>query len=72
MSQEILTGRVKWFGPARGFGFLIGDDGKEYFVHFKDINMQGYKTLSEGQKVQFNLKEVEKGIAACNVTVIEE
>lgn len=69
--SEVLQGKVKWFGPARGYGFIKGNDGKEYFVHFSDISMKGYKTLTEGQNVKFSVKNVERGVAACNVEVIE-
>lgn len=69
--EKGLQGTVKWFGPARGIGFIIGPDKKEYFIHFRDINMTGYKTLTQGQKVVFDVKKVERGVAACNVTVIE-
>ena len=68
----MLKGTVKWFAPARGFGFITGDDGHEYFVYYTDINMDGFKTLSPDQKVTFDTKDTEKGVAACNVTVIDE
>ena len=63
---------VKWFNSKRGYGFLTGEDGKDYFVYFKDINMEGFKTLEEGQKVTFDTKETDRGISACNVTPIVE
>ena len=62
--------RVKWFSPTKGYGFLTADDGKDYFVYFKDINMEGFKTLTEGQEVTFDTKETDRGISACNVTPI--
>ena len=65
-----MHGKVKWFGPARGYGFLIADDKKEYFVHYADINMTGYKTLTEGQEVTFTLKDTPKGKAAADVIVV--
>ena len=68
----MLHGKVKWFAPQRGYGFIIDDEGKEYFVYFADINMEGYKTLSQDQEVTFDTKETERGIAATNVTVIGE
>ena len=68
----MLHGKVKWFAPQRGYGFIIGDDGKEYFIHYADINMEGYKTLSQDQDVTFDIKNTERGVAACNVKVIEE
>lgn len=68
----MLKGKVKWFAPARGYGFITGDDGHDYFVHYGDINMEGYKTLSPEQAVTFDTKDTEKGVAACNVTIVEE
>ena len=68
----MLHGIVKWFAPQRGYGFITGDDGKEYFVYFNDIVMDGYKTLSQGQEVTFDTKETERGIAAANVTPVDE
>ena len=66
------SGKVKWFNSKRGYGFITGEDGKDYFVYFKDINMDGFKTLEEGQKVTFDTKETDRGISACNVTPIVE
>lgn len=68
----MLHGKVKWFAPQRGYGFIIGNDGKDYFVYFSDIVMEGYKTLSPDQEVTFDTKNTDKGIAACNVKVVTE
>ncbi len=68
------TGRVKWFNDAKGFGFITPDDGsKDVFVHFSAIQTGGdFKTLGEGDHVQFEVVQGEKGPAAENVVKIEE
>lgn len=69
-----LTGKVKWFSNAKGFGFITKDDDQtDVFVHFSSINVDGdkYKTLNEGQKVQFDIEQAEKGFKANNVQVIQ-
>ncbi|ASS47093.1 Cold shock transcription regulator protein [Candidatus Nasuia deltocephalinicola] len=64
----MLKGIVKWFNDAKGYGFITPDDGKEdLFVHFSAINMQGFKTLKEGQKVSFNVLDTPKGKQASNI-----
>ncbi len=63
-----MTGKVKWFNSAKGYGFITGDDGKEVFVHFTAIVADGYKTLVEGQAVEYDVNEGEKGPQAVNVT----
>ncbi|MBI2536840.1 MAG: cold-shock protein [Gemmatimonadetes bacterium] len=66
-----ITGTVKWFNDAKGFGFIVRDDGgKDVFVHHTAINAQGFKSLREGQKVEFDVVEGQKGPAAANVTVV--
>ena len=62
-----MTGKVKWFNAAKGYGFITGDDGKEVFVHFSAISMEGYKTLQEGEAVEFEVIEGAKGPQAANV-----
>lgn len=64
------TGTVKWFQPVRGYGFIVGDDGKEVFVHQSNILMNGFRTLEAGQKVGYQIEPMEKGDKAINVTVI--
>ena len=54
-----MTGKVKWFNAAKGYGFITGDDGKEVFVHFSAIQVDGYKTLDEGQAVEYEVKDGE-------------
>ena len=66
-----VTGTVKWFNAENGYGFLTQDDGgKDVFVHFRAIVSDGYKTLAEGQKVQFEVEQGQKGLQAANVTAL--
>jgi CspA family cold shock protein len=66
-------GIVKWFNDAKGFGFVTQDgDDKDIFVHYTSINVEGFKTLKEGQRVSFELVEGPKGLQATGVTVITE
>ena len=62
-----MTGKVKWFNAAKGYGFITGDDGKEVFVHFSAIQADGYKTLDEGQAVEYEVNDGDKGPQAVNV-----
>ncbi len=67
----MATGIVKWFNNAKGYGFVTPDDGdQDVFVHFSAIEMDGYKTVKEGQKVQFEVNEGPKGLHAANVLMI--
>ncbi len=65
------VGTVKWFDVKKGYGFLVYDEDKEIFVHFTGIVQEGFKTLFEGQKVEFSIKEGARGLQASHVVVIE-
>jgi CspA family cold shock protein len=60
-------GKVKWFNDAKGYGFIEQEGGEDVFVHFSSINMEGFKTLAEGQPVEFEVKSGDKGLSAANV-----
>jgi cold shock protein len=64
------TGLVKWFNATKGFGFITRDSGEDIFVHFSAINSQGYRSLEEGQRVEFVVVEGQKGLQAQEVTVL--
>ena len=61
-------GTVKWFNNAKGYGFITRENGEDLFVHFKSIIGDGYKTLKQGEKVQFEVEQGEKGMQAMNVS----
>src|SRR5258708_25162370 len=62
------TGKIKWFNDAKGFGFVTPDDGsKDVFVHFSSIQGEGFKSLAEGDKIEFEVQESDKGPKAANV-----
>lgn len=63
----MLDGKVKWFNPKKGYGFITGPDGRDIFVHYTSIAGNGYKTLAEGDPVTFDIVEGEKGLRAENV-----
>jgi cold shock protein len=64
-----MNGTVKWFNAEKGFGFITGEDGKDVFAHFSQINSDGYKSLQEGQEVSFDVVQGTKGPQAENITV---
>ena len=64
----MARGTVKWFNEAKGFGFITQEEGEDVFVHFSAISGEGFKTLSEGQPVSFDVVQGEKGPQAANVT----
>jgi CspA family cold shock protein len=66
----VPEGKVKWFNEKKGFGFIEQDGGKDLFVHYTAITSEGFKTLSEGQRVSFEVEETTKGPKAKNVQVI--
>ena len=63
-------GTVKWFNDAKGFGFIVGPNGEDVFVHFSAIQAEGFRTLREGATVEFELANTPKGLQAANVTPV--
>lgn len=66
-----MRGTVKWFNNPKGYGFIVDENGEEIFVHYSGLNMEGFKYLEEGQIVEFDVMNVEKGRQAFNVTVVK-
>ena len=64
-----MNGTVKWFNADKGFGFITGENGTDVFAHFSQINIDGFKTLEEGQKVTFDVVEGQKGPQAENIEI---
>jgi CspA family cold shock protein len=62
-----MTGTVKWFNSEKGYGFITTEDGQDIFVHYSAINAEGFKTLNEGDQVQFEVTEGDRGPQASNV-----
>ncbi|KJS86209.1 MAG: cold-shock protein [Peptococcaceae bacterium BICA1-8] len=65
-----MRGKVKWFNAEKGYGFIESDDGKDVFVHFSAIQSEGFKTLDEGQAVEFEVTEGNRGAQAANVVLV--
>jgi CspA family cold shock protein len=63
-------GVVKWFNESKGYGFIEQEDGADVFVHFSALQQEGFKTLTEGEEVEFDITEGEKGPQAANVTKV--
>jgi len=63
----MAKGKVKWFNDAKGYGFITSEDGTDAFVHYQDIQGDGFKSLAEGEEVEFELTEGPKGPKAANV-----
>ena len=68
--SETVKGTVKWFNEAKGYGFLSQPEGEDIFVHYTAIQGNGFRTLKEGQEVEFNVERGPKGLQASNVTVL--
>jgi CspA family cold shock protein len=66
----MAKGRVKWFNEKKGFGFISKDDGNDVFVHFSAIKRDGFKSLDEGDEVEFEVSQGPKGLQATNVVVM--
>ncbi|MDX9924561.1 MAG: cold-shock protein [Ignavibacteriaceae bacterium] len=65
------TGTIKWFNNSKGYGFISQEGGEDVFVHFQSIVGEGYRTLEEGQKVEFSITNGQKGLQASEVKVIK-
>ena len=70
--SEKLQGTVKWFNPRKGYGFIASESGEDVFVHFSAIQATGYRTLVEGQRVEFLVEPGPKGLQAANVVPIDQ
>jgi CspA family cold shock protein len=68
--SNLSSGTVKWFNESKGFGFISPESGPDVFVHYSSISSGGFKTLAEGQQVQFVITQGKKGPQAENVTVV--
>jgi CspA family cold shock protein len=69
-TMSTTTGTVKWFNEAKGFGFIAQENGPDVFAHFSAIQGEGFKTLVEGQKVQFEITQGQKGPQAANIVAL--
>lgn len=63
-----ITGKVKWFNESKGYGFIKQESGRDIFVHYSEIQEDGYRTLAEGETVEFEVREGAKGLEATKVT----
>ncbi len=66
-----MQGRIKWFDPRKGYGFIERDDGEDVFVHYSEISMEGFKTLEDGELVEFEITQTDRGPQAENVARLE-
>lgn len=69
--SKVVTGTVKWFNEAKGFGFIQQSGGPDVFAHYSAISGSGFKTLAEGQKVEFNITQGQKGPQAENIVPVQ-
>jgi cold shock protein len=69
---ERTRGTVKWFNGDKGFGFISQEDGDDLFVHYSEIQSDGFRTLNEGDNVEFEITQGKKGLQASSVTVVNE
>lgn len=67
-----MLAKVKWFNNAKGFGFIEYNESEDIFIHYSNINKNGYKTLKEGQLVDFDLVKTDKGYQAKNIKIVDE
>jgi len=68
--SERITGTVKWFNSSKGYGFLSREDGPDVFVHFSAIRSEGFRSLQEGQKVEFSIEQGSRGPQATDVVIL--
>jgi CspA family cold shock protein len=68
--DERVTGTIKWFSNSKGYGFIERQDGPDVFVHYSAIKSEGFRTLEEGQTVEFDIEEGPKGLQAANVELV--
>ena len=66
----MAKGKVKWFNASKGYGFIEMEDGNDIFVHYAEIQTDGFKTLDEGQEVEFEVRQGDKGDYAASVTIV--
>lgn len=64
-----MNGKVKWFAPTKGYGFILGEDGKDYFCHYTEIQAKGYKTLNREDEVTFEIVKGDRGESASKIVV---
>jgi CspA family cold shock protein len=68
--SERVQGKVKWFNATKGYGFIEREEGEDVFVHYSSIQTEGYRSLNEGQRVEFTIEQGPKGLQASQVTAV--